>query len=661
VNARRAAEEAATGLALTIACVLAGRAVLFSGPSRALPVYQAPDFPAPALHADEVASYAMSASLAPERHSLHGKATVTWRNASRAAVRELFVHLYLNAFRSSESVWMQERRPGSGRGVGALTTFGSIDVQRFSVREHGGQNLWGQASNANAEHPHDQTDVRVPLPIEVAPGATIHIDVEWDSGLPNIVERTGFSGSFHMVGQWFPKIARLQDDGSFAHFPFHHLSEFYADFGKYTVDIDVPEAFRIAAVGARVSEKLEGGRRIERYEQADIHDFSFAAWDRFQVREADADGVKLRAWYPSGFEARADEQLQAAAFAIRHMGQRYGAYPYRQLTIVSPPPEAMEAGGMEYPTLITTGTQWYWPSWIAMNRGVTVHEFGHNHFYGLVATDEHRWPFLDEGITQYAELEALDSGWGAGALIDVAGLQIGSAAVARSHALPGRNAQTIAQPAEAFATAQAYESLVYGRTALILLTMERVYPGATTRALGAYARKQRFRHPTPEELYQAFEDAAGKQAREQLELALGQRGWIDYALRSLSCEAKSAPFGLLEPSAPAVAQASAGIEGQVCEVVVARHGTMSLPVAIELISEDGERTVQHWDGAGETLTVRRVGARPIAYAVIDPEHRVLLDEDLSNNALRREGPARAGNVLWGGTFATMVAIAGVAP
>src|SRR5207249_7906402 len=75
-----------------------------------------------------------------------------------------------------------------------------------------------------------------------------------------------------------------------------------------------------------------------------------------------------------------------------------------------PPDGAVEAGGMEYPTLITTGGPWWSPeSGVRFAENVTIHELGHQWFYGLVATNEHEWPFLDEGVNSYAEAESLDA------------------------------------------------------------------------------------------------------------------------------------------------------------------------------------------------------------------------------------------------------------
>ncbi|MBI5533665.1 MAG: M1 family metallopeptidase [Deltaproteobacteria bacterium] len=659
----RTGREALAGAVLSMACVLALRSLCAVPGETLQPSAPVTSAVTPAAHADPVASYDIDARLDTVAHSVHATGTIEWRNRSTVAVREVFVHLYLNAFKNSQSAFMQERRPGVGRGTGTLREFASMDVKRFSARELGGDDLWKQAARANPELPDDETDFRVPLPAEVAPGQTIHFEVEWDSKLPSIVERTGFQDTFHMVGQWFPKIARLEDDGSFAHFPFHHLSEFYADFGTYDVRIDVPSTFRIAAVGKLVSEKVEGGRRIERYQQADIHDFAFSAWDRFVMRDGMSQGVRVRIWYPPGFDDVAAQELRAAELSLAEYGSLYGAYPYEQLTIVHPPAGAEEAGGMEYPTLITTGGPWYSLRAIGTARGVTIHELGHQYFYGLVATDEHRFPFLDEGLTTFAEGEVLSAGWGAGGLVDLPGLRVDHASIMRWVALEGRNAEVVAQPAERFSSASSYSAHAYMRAGLILITLDRVYPGTVRRSLGTYARKFRFRHPTPDALVREFEAEAGADAAKQLKTAIHERGWIDYAIQSIGCELKRAPFGLFDSPPPrrAVADSYAALDGFRCDVVVARRGTLTLPVDIDLVVEGGSRTRRRWDGVGDTTTLRYEGAAPVDIAVVDPEHRVLLDEDLTNNAVRRLGPARARQVVDGVLYAAQLALSGATP
>ena len=90
----------------------------------------------------------------------------------------------------------------------------------------------------------------------------------------------------------------------------------------------------------------------------------------------------------------------------------YGPYPYAQITVVDPPHGAAEAGGMEYPTFITGDSGWYIPKGVHFIDLVTEHEFGHQYWYGMVATNEFENGWLDEGINSYTEVKVLDNIYG---------------------------------------------------------------------------------------------------------------------------------------------------------------------------------------------------------------------------------------------------------
>src|SRR5262249_20761739 len=152
--------------------------------------------------------YTMHVVLDPEHHDLRGDATIVWRNASRTPQKEIYLHLYLNAFKNERSVFF--RTPASGfRGGGSIADFGHIEVDKLTMRGVEGE-LWSSAERAAGAPPadaslglfEDETDMRVPLPSEVAPGATATFDVAWHAHLPSLIMRTGYAGSFHMVAQW---------------------------------------------------------------------------------------------------------------------------------------------------------------------------------------------------------------------------------------------------------------------------------------------------------------------------------------------------------------------------------------------------------------------------------------------------------------------------
>lgn len=582
---------------------------------------------------DEVVRYELEARLDTEAHRVEATGRITWRNTSRVAQEELWIHLYLNAFREG-SIWTRERIAGF-RGGGAPNPPGRIEVTRFEIEGMGER--W-PASPRTPGDATDATDIRVPLTRPVAPGETIAIDVAFTSTLPNVVMRTGFSGSFHMVAQWFPKLARLEPDGTWRHFPFHRLSEFYADFGGYDVTLDVPEGFVVGAVGQREETTARDGRLRHRYRADRVIDFAFTAWDGFAVEERQGpDGIALRCLYPAGRDDLARLELDEVEAALPRFSAAYGPYPYPTLTIVHPPDSAREAGGMEYPTLITTGGDDVLG--VRAIAAVTVHELGHQWFHGLLASDEHRFPFLDEGLNTYATARVLEARYPGASAVDNRLFTIGQLELSRAAGSERWHADPVAQPAKAFRNGRDYGWLVYQRAAAIFETMRRIWGDeAMERALGRYARDHRFGHPSPDDLLAAVGAEMGDDAREILRRALFERGWVDYAIVSVDETRRD--------------------DGHAIQVVVRRRGDLELPVTITLRTRDGRRVERRWDGRGATHAVELTAEAPLESVSIDEEVAAFLDHDLRNNHHRvdRVVVAPRALALGGGLAALLVGL-----
>jgi len=599
-------------------------------------------------HPEAVASYTLRASLDPTKHTLHGEGRIVWKNASRVPVSELWLHLYLNGFKNEKTLF--HRVPLDGfRGTESVAGFGHITVKRFAVREMEGRDLWPDADRTSPGDPDDETDIRVPLPRPVEAGATITADIAWDEQLPALTFRTGHVNGFHFLGQWFPKIARLEPDGRFAHFAFHHLSEFYADFGAYDVTIDTPDSMVVGATGRLEGEVRTSGRIERRYVQEDVHDFAFTAWDGFRelTGKSDDGKVALRCLYRAGDERAAAIEMDTARFGLAYFGKAYGAYPYGTLTLVHPPEGADEAGGMEYPTLITTGGAWYLPLIGARTiDAVTLHELGHEWFYGLVATDEHAFPFLDEGLNSYAESDVMEARFPGSSALKTLGLEVSIQAPWRVGAVESAPNAPIAQPAPAFATGGDYATLIYARTATILGTLANVYGADTVRrAVGRYTRRYRFEHPGPAELLGVFDEVVGHDAAIALRAALFDRASVDYQVGSFSSERSAAPTGIFgDPAHPADAPA-APPGPWTGDVLLRRRGALRFPVDVELHGEDGTIQRIRWEAREPAERLPYTGKSRLVAVVIDPEHRVLLDENLANNAKHMEKSLLGGPVL----------------
>jgi hypothetical protein len=611
-------------------------------------------------HADDVASYVLKARLDADSHEVEGSGTIEFHNTTSHAVSSVSLHLYLNAFKNTRSAFLGSpfRRSRSNQ---STTDWGFIDVRRFTAPTLGGGDLWPKAT---FDEDGDETSARIPLPKPVEPGEKTTFEMKWTSRLPGIVERTGFSGSFHLVAQWFPKLARLEPSGRWASFVFRPQSEFYADFGSYDVTLDVPRAMTVGATGARVESRTEGARTVERYHADDVHDFAWTAWDGFVEAREDADGVAVRVLAPRGHETNVRCTLSTVRFGLRFYGERFGRYPYRELTVVHPPQSASAAGGMEYPTLITTGGPWYAGTLSSYVERVTLHELGHQWFYGLVATNEHQSPFLDEGLTSYAESLAMDALLGPGSGVALPGLRVSGDAYMRALAAAASHRDVVGRPADAFATFGDVASLVYARTSTILATLAGVWgEEPVVRALGRYARRYRFDHPSPRHLVSAVRDVVGEEAASILSRAVFEGGWVDFVAR----EVRSAP--VRDPAG--VFDADSGRETRDVSdeteptswrsrVLVYRYGDLELPVDVDLILESGQRVRRTWNGRGRWTALEHVGAERVVGALVDPEVRIPLDENLLDNAVSESG-GTTGRVLDGFTYAAEVALGSAGP
>jgi hypothetical protein len=605
-------------------------------PSLPMPSALAPAQP-PALSAPPgVHRTRLTARLDPAAHTIQGEGEIHWTNRSEQPTSEVWWHLYLNAFQHAQTAFLRARL-GEGRGGQLPATWGDIKLTRLTVRAPSEPAaLARDLLPALAEHspgdPEDRTDLRLPLPAPCAPGDALIFGIAFSATLPTLVERTGYLGNFHMVGQWFPKPARLRRDGSWSHFPFLRLSEFDADFGSYDVTLEVPSGYTVGATGAQVDAREEGGFRKVRYAQEDVHDFAWAAWDQFREREQVVEGVKVRALFPEGHGPAIDRQLDGLGVAMRCMTRRLGPYPYPTLTVIQPPTGAGEAGGMEYPTLITTGGPWFGPPFLRASEMVTVHEFGHQYFYGLLASDEHRHPFLDEGLNSFVEGLCLREGYGAGSLLAAPGLTVDFLAGARWMALDAGHDHAIAHEAASFPAAGHYGRLVYFRTATLLATLRNAFGEEPfDEAFRRYTSAQRFRHPEPADLLAPFAQINPTLAA-ALDEGLHRRGWIDAAV----------------------------IAFHPTWAVVARRGTLRMPVEVRLRFTDGSSSLERWDGNAEWVRFDINGAQELSSIEVDPERKLLLDEDWSNNT-RTRSPATLGLgtlervSFWGGLLGHLIA------
>ena len=190
----------------------------------------------------------------------------------------------------------------------------------------------------------------------------------------------------------------------------------------------------------------------------------------------------------------------------------YGRYPYRTITVVDPGLGGGGSAGMEYPTFITAGTSIlgnYWPFRDSMGpEGVTVHEFGHQFWYGMEANNEFEEAWLDEGINSYSTGRVMEKEYGLGSgMIPV--LPLSEVDTIRMINTPDEKFNAIVQPAWSYPGDYAFYA--YIKPEIVLRTLEN-YLGHQTmaRVMRTFQERWRFRHPSTDDFFAVVNEVAGQ-------------------------------------------------------------------------------------------------------------------------------------------------------
>jgi len=642
---------------------------------------------------NRVVSYQISVRLNPLTHQIEGRETVTWRNPSTDAVSDLWLHLYLNAFKNTASTFIRESG-GQLRGDRmSENSWGWVDVTSFRLAD--GTDLTGaiRFEHPDDDNADDRTVIRVPLPQAVPAMGSVTFEVVFKAQLPEVFARSGFKRDFHLVGQWFPKLGvyepagmRGRAAGGWNCHQYHANSEFYADYGDFHVEMTVPSHFVLGATGeqkTRVDNR--NGTATYTFEQADVHDFAWTVDPSYvKVRrtfsatrdvtpeeyartaallgrsreEVQLSDVDITVLVQPSHMPQAERYVQAAKASLKQFGLRYGRYPYRTLTVVDPPQDASGAGGMEYPTFITGGTSYlgnFWPfDGIRAVEGVTVHEFGHQFWYGMVGNNEFEEAWLDEGITTYTTGLAAEAEYGVEATNGrFLGLNIGEMDTLRATVGAfARSKDTIAKPAWMYLGDYSYYA--YMKPAAALRTLQGFLGNQTmARVMRTFHERWRFRHPASADFFAVANEVAGQDLGWFFRQAILGSDVLDYAVDAVSTAPVEPTRGVIESNGKRVTlnpekkepakRASARYESR---VVVRRVGEFTFPVTIALKFEGRPVERVSWDGIDRWKRLTFVLGERLEWASVDPDSTVLLDANALNNA-RRVQPDFRLTAWWG--------------
>jgi len=588
-----------------------------------------------------VVAYQIDARYDPDKHAVEATETLTYHNLTGQRLDHFPFHLYLNGFQP-DSTWVHEaHREGYFRS----STFdegwdskrsGSNEITSLEVEGIGDLTKLIKFISPDDGNPKDRTvfDIAMPRPIEA--GQDVVFKIKFKAKFPEVVARTGYKRTFLLAGQWFPKVGVFWNGAWNCH-QFHATTEFFADFGTYDVKITLPKNYIIGATGVQVSDTDNGnGTRTVAFHAEDVHDFAWTADPNFKVLEDTFNGsvgpVKIRLLTFDSHRSSWQRYLDVMQGSMKRFDDWYGPYPYAQITVVDPPHGTLEAGGMEYPTFITGDTAWWAPKGQKeIPEGVTEHEFGHQYWYGMVATNEFENAWLDEGINSYTEVKVMGSLYGNNtSVLNWLGAQMGNAATQRMSYLGVAETDPLSRPSYQDMSMGAYGGVTYGKTATMLVTLENVVGEQVLRkALHTYFMKYRFTHPTQEDFLRTVNEVAGEDLNWYWQQAVYGTQVLDYKV----LKAESTRVDWADKNAPDEKKGETLYE---TNILLQRVGDFILPVTAEIKFDNGETIRERWVGVERWKRFVYLKKAKVLSVEIDPDHQITMDRNYLNNSISTE-------------------------
>ena len=557
--------------------------------------------------------YRIEATQDPASHVLTGRARMRYTNHAPEALDRLVFHQYLNAFRPNSAWARADLRAGR-------RTFQDLGPHEHAFERVTAVTVDGIAVRPSYPHSPDSTVMHLVLSDPLEPGESLEAVIDWRARLSTEPRRQGRRGRHYNWAHWYPRIAFYGADGWEAR---RHLriGEFNGTFARYDVTLDLPDDQVIAATGVPVSGDpgwaaamidtseppqyrrdhyeagpgdplglLEGGaspgRKRVRWCAEDVHHFAWAASPDYRYLGGRWGAVPIHLlWTPDAEEWEPHRILARQREALDWMVWLFGEYPWPQITVT----ERIEDGGAtEYPMLYMT------------DGGAVVHETVHMFAHGILANNEWKSGWLDEGMANFL------SSW----------LRVEEGADpervwARSRDYVARLdragiSEPMGLPGAEFSSYRMYHSMTYTKGSVVLRMLRDMLGQDVFReGLREYYHRYRFRNVTREDFRRVMEDVSGRDLEWFFRQWLDTTDWLDWGV-------VSARYAVTEDS------------GYVVTAELRRRGPAWMPVVVR--AGDARVVVDSRDRA-VTVTLRS-RARPTA-VVVDPAGS-LVDADRGN-------------------------------
>jgi hypothetical protein len=609
---------------------------------------QQPASPAP--YWQQSVAYDIRARLDEPSGVLAGSERLQYANHSPDTLRTISFHLYLNAFRPGSRWSATDSVEGRRR-------FNDLKEPDFGFNHVREVRIGGQPVEAIYPLAPDSTIVRFVLPQPLAPGGELKVEMDWDARPSTTPRRQGRQGRRFDFAQWYPRVVVYDRHGWNEH-ALVPAGEFYGEFGSFLVDLDLPDDEVMGATGvpvcgdpgweranqvpdqpidyqrnwygnaddpelkARCSAPVDQKRKRIIWYARDVHHFAMSLNPAYKYEGGKAGATAVHILYQPG-----DEQSWGGGIAVSRtrialawLDQLFGPFPWPQLTNV----HRIEGGGTEFPMMVHNGSP---------GQGLIVHEVGHNYVMGILANNEWREGYLDEGFTSFQTSWFFEA---AGQGSDYAGTEEGILELD----LDGRSEPTSLQ-SEKYRDFATYNTMIYTRGQLFFQQLRGIVGDSVMRAiLHTYFDRWKLKHVDEAAFRQVAEEVSQRDLSSFFAQWLHSTALYDYAIGRVRAGRR---VGGSSDGAGGRTGGQGGSEvdrrvdgpadsGYVTRVEVLRKAPGIIPVTVRVITDRDTVDVET-DGLAEREWVEVGTVGKPKWVILDPEVRTH-DWNMLNNDRR---------------------------
>ena len=479
----------------------------------------------------QAVDYKMNVEMNVEDYTYTGEQQLTYTNNSPETLHKVFYHLYFNAFQPGS-----EMAARVNNGKDKNTRF-NVNIDSINYNQQGYLKVYDLRQDGKSiQSVLSGTILEVTLIEPIKPGNSTIFSLNFEGKVPDLIRRSGKNSSEGValsMAQWYPKMAEYDYEGWNAE-PYLGR-EFHGVWGNFDVRITLNKKFTVAAsgylqnpeeVGHGYSEgkgKAKKKKLSWHFYAPNVHDFTWSA-DPNYIHDTflGPNGVELHFFYVDNPKYNSTwKKLQPkTAELMEFFNKRLGEYPYKQYTVAQG-----GDGGMEYAMMtLITGNRSY-----ESLLGVTAHELAHSWFQHVLATNEMKYEWMDEGFTTYISTLAVEE------ILNKKSLFPFSSSYDNYFYLVSSGKEEPQQTnANRYIYNMAYEISAYSKGAIFLAQLGYIIgESKLNKTLKSYFEEFKFKHPTPNDFRRVAERISGIQLKWYLTDWTQTTNTIDYAIKSI--------------------------------------------------------------------------------------------------------------------------------